>query len=442
MFRKQYQKIDEIFSAIKPVVASKQIIGFLAIVAAYSLFLSEIVEFVGYNALRVIFSVVAVANFCCLLLTIFQNYWIRIFGSAVYFLLLWSNVLHFRYFGSTIQIGSLLNFGFLPYLSSQIQLLLHWIDCFYLLAFIAVIVFFRNPRKLSIKKRIPIVILFTAVWLGLQIFQYFAETQSSLKSARKYNEPYTRWDIYKDGRFGSRDHVGSILQFGFLWTYAMDFYRLNKIAGSGQPIPEENFLIDIPKENKRNIIVIQVESLDKHIINHKTGGIMVVPFLNRLMKESLYFPNIYAQHTSTGGTSDAEFCTLTSQYPLGYKCTFFANGLETLPSIPVILNRNGYTSLAFHGNSGSLFSRKQGLLKLGFGKTFFKNDFTITDPDKWHALKDLDFFHQVQQILTITQSPYFAYILTLTSHAPFNLINEKDYVSDFHTEDTGCAKLF
>jgi phosphoglycerol transferase MdoB-like AlkP superfamily enzyme len=403
---------------------------------------SEIVDLVGYNALRVVFSIVAFSNCCLLLLVLVQNYGLRILGIAIYILLLWSNVLHFRYFGSTIQLGSLLNFEFLPYLGSQIQLLMQWSDYIYLLTFIVSAVCFSDTGKLSKKNRIPTIILFTTIWLGLQIFQYFAETQSPLNSARKFNEPYTRWDIYKEIRFESRNHSGSILQFGFLWTYAMDFYRLNNYRDSGKIISKENFLIDIPKNSRRNIVVIQVESLDKRVINHAVNGKLVMPFMSRLTKQSFYFSKVFAQHSSAGGTSDAELCLLTSQYPLGFKGAFFANNLEKLPSIPTILNRNDYVTLAFHGNSGAYFNRKQGFLKLGFQKTFFKNDFVINDPDKWHALKDLDFLRQVQQTLTATKSPYFAYILTLTSHTPFDLIAEKDYVSDFQLEDRVVQNYF
>jgi len=428
-------KITQIISVFRPVITQRLIFGILGIIIAHTLFLIEIVEFVGFNVLRIIFSIVALGNFCLLLFSIFQNYRLRIFGTAVYLLLLWTNVLNFRYFSSTMPIGTLLNIGFLPVLGSQILLLTRWYDGLYLLSFITGIIFFKNSPKSSIKKRIRPILFFTGVWLFLQVFQYYAATQSPLNSAKRYNESFTRWDIYKDIRFVSRDHTGSVLYFGFLWTYGLDLYRVNKKLTIAEVIPESNFTVHVPKEKRRSIIAIQVESLDNNVIHYTIDSKPVMPFLYRLTQESIYFSNVYAQHTSVGGTSDAEFCVLTSQYPLGHKGTFFAVGLEQLPSIPAILNRNEYTTLAFHGNSGSLFNRKQGLMRLGFQRTFFKDDFTISDPDKWHALKDKDFLRQVQKILSDTESPYFAFILTLISHTPFDLITERDYVSDFVVED-------
>jgi len=431
------QKIIHLIRAlITSTFENVHIFSILGIIIAHTLFLVEIVEFVGFNFFRVIFSIVALTNFSLLLFSIFQNYYLRIFGTAFYLLLLWSNVLNFRYFSSTMHFGTLLNIGFLSVLGSQIWLLIRWYDGLYLLSFITGIIFFKNSPKSSVKKRIPPILFFTSVWLFLQVFHYYASTQSPLNTAKKYNEPFTRWDIYKEIRCESRDHTGSVLYFGFIWTYGLDLYRINKNPRLVEAIPEDNFTVRIPEDKQRNIIAIQVESLDDNVIHHTVKGKYVMPFLHHLTQESIYLSNAFAQHTSVGGTSDAEFCMLTSQYPLGHKGTFFAMGLKQLPSISVIMNNNGYTTLAFHGNNGSFFNRKQGLLKLGFQQTYFKNDFIINDPDKWHALKDMDLLLQVQQKLADIETPYFAYILTLTSHTPFDLIDEEDYVENFPAENS------
>ncbi|MBC8322858.1 MAG: sulfatase-like hydrolase/transferase [Candidatus Marinimicrobia bacterium] len=427
--------IPQIITLFKSTFENVHIIGLLGIIFTHTFFLIEIVEFVGFNFFRIIFSIVALTNFSLLLFSIFQNYRLRVFGTTVYLLILWSNVLHFRYFGSTMHLGTLLNIEFLPVLGSQIVYLIRWVDIVYLLSLIAGIFFFRKSKKTHITNRISAISFFAGAWLFLQVFHYYASTQSPINSAKRYNEPYTRWGVYSEIRFESRDHTGSVLYFGFLWTYGLDLYRINKNPGVGVEIPKSNFTVTIPENKKRNIIAIQVESLDNNVIHHTVDGKPVMPFLHHLTQQSIYFPKIFAQHTSVGGTSDAEFCVLTSQYPLGHKGTFFAIGLEKLPAIPVIMNNNEYITLAFHGNNGSFFNRKQGLLKLGFQQTYFKNDFIINNPDKWHALKDMDFLLQVQQKLADVETPYFAYILTLTSHTPFDLIDENDYISDFHTED-------
>jgi len=357
---------------------------------AHTFFLTEIVEFVGFNVLRIIFSIVIFTNFCLLLFSLFQQYWIRICGLGIYLFCfgLMYCTLDF-WFYDAFRFNIEYRFSANPWIANSI--LFHWTDFIYLLSFLAGLILFKHPHKSSIQKRKYQILLLTSTYLLLQVFLYFAATQSSLNSARKYDEPFTRWDIYKEIRIGSRDHVGSVLYFGFLWTYGVDLLRMNKKPNKAESIDQSNFSIPIHQNRRRNIIVIQVESLDNNVIHHMVDGQPVMPFLHRLAEESIYFSNIYAQHTSVGGTSDAEFCMLTSQYPFGKKGAFFATGLETLPSVPELLNRNGYATLVFHGNSGSYFNRKQGMMQLGFRQTFFKKDFTITDPDKWHAMKDKDF---------------------------------------------------
>lgn len=65
----------------------------------------------------------------------------------------------------------------------------------------------------------------------------------------------------------------------------------------------------------KNIIVISLESTQQFVINRKINGEEITPFLNSLIKDSLYFPNVYHQ-TAQGKTSDAEFMIDNGLYPL------------------------------------------------------------------------------------------------------------------------------
>ena len=121
---KPHRIIDSISDLFRSIFQNIHILGFFGITVAHTIFIIEIVELVGFNIFRIIFSIIAFANFSLLLLSIFQSYYLRAFGVAFYLLLLWSNALHFRFFGSTMHLGTFLNIGFLPVLSSQILLLI------------------------------------------------------------------------------------------------------------------------------------------------------------------------------------------------------------------------------------------------------------------------------------------------------------------------------
>src|SRR5699024_8757707 len=66
---------------------------------------------------------------------------------------------------------------------------------------------------------------------------------------------------------------------------------------------------------KKNIILVSLESTQNFVIGRKVNGEEVTPFLNKLIKHSYYFDHFYHQ-TEQGKTSDAEFLIDNSLYPL------------------------------------------------------------------------------------------------------------------------------
>ena len=65
----------------------------------------------------------------------------------------------------------------------------------------------------------------------------------------------------------------------------------------------------------KNVIAIQVESLENIIINQSVYGQEIMPTLNKLLSESVYFNNIYEQNGS-GTSSDADLMMNTSIFPI------------------------------------------------------------------------------------------------------------------------------
>jgi len=56
----------------------------------------------------------------------------------------------------------------------------------------------------------------------------------------------------------------------------------------------------------KNLIVVQIEAMQEFVINRSVNGKEITPNLNKLIKESLYFDNIYYQ-VAGGNTSDGVF---------------------------------------------------------------------------------------------------------------------------------------
>ena len=179
----------------------------------------------------------------------------------------------------------------------------------------------------------------------------------------------------------------------------------------------------------RNIIYIQLEAFQDLLINQKVNNKEVTPFLNKLVKDSLYFSNIY-QQIAAGSTSDAEFLANTSLYPNTPGATTKVLGNREIPSFPKLLREQGYTSITLHANEVEFWNRINLYPALGFDYFY-----------------DLDFFGE-QQIIGIGPSdrvlfeksipelkqlddmnkPFYAQYITLTSHHPFVM---PDVLNDF-----------
>ena len=171
----------------------------------------------------------------------------------------------------------------------------------------------------------------------------------------------------------------------------------------------------------RNLIIIQVESLENAVIGQKINGQEITPYLNQLLKDSLYFPNYYTQ-IGPGTSADAEFSTLNSLYPLPDTVAFIKYAHNDYLALPGLLVKNGYGTYAFHGDVASFWNRANIYPQLGYQKWFFgPQNYTIPREIGVYDLGDEDFFAQSLPKLQSLPEPFMATFITLTSHSPFKM---------------------
>lgn len=168
-----------------------------------------------------------------------------------------------------------------------------------------------------------------------------------------------------------------------------------------------------------NLIVIQVESMDSAIVNKKYQGAYVTPFLHSLTKTAVYYPFMLSYHKG-GGTSDSEFSILNSVEPLDCYPALKLSNYSYPNSLLTRLDKGGYAALAFHGNKGSFYNRDIAFAKLGFTK-FFDMAETGLKENGW-GIPDGDMFSFTFKKLNDLKQPFLAYVITMSSHEPFNSV--------------------
>ncbi|MDO8489882.1 MAG: LTA synthase family protein [bacterium] len=170
----------------------------------------------------------------------------------------------------------------------------------------------------------------------------------------------------------------------------------------------------------RNLILIQVESLENVVLHATVEKQEITPNLNALAKNGAYFKNVFTQ-IGHGTTADAEFMILNSLYSLPDGVAFVDYPRNSYQALPRLLTDNGYHTLVMHGDVATFWNRANIYPQLGYQQWAMKNDFTTPREIGYQGLGDADFFSQSAEKLRDTKKPFMSTLITLTSHSPFLL---------------------
>lgn len=170
----------------------------------------------------------------------------------------------------------------------------------------------------------------------------------------------------------------------------------------------------------KNIIFIQIESLENFLINEKVYNQEITPNLNKLTKESFYFKNIYEQN-SAGNSIDMDMMAASGVLPLGDVITYLEYPEVRYNSLPRLLNNEGYNTILTHAErAGDWNWAEAGKSAAGY-KTIWDINEYIIDEYVGFGLSDRSFYTQFLDKLSKEEEPFLAVLPTLSSHGPFDL---------------------
>lgn len=178
----------------------------------------------------------------------------------------------------------------------------------------------------------------------------------------------------------------------------------------------------------KNLINIQVESLSAFVINLVYEGQEITPNLNRLIRENSFYLDHYYQMIGSGHTSDAEFVINNSLYPIIDGPTYQNYAGKTFYGLPWVLKDHHYGRYVFHGYDKNFWNRSKAYPGQGFEKFYDDTAFQVTNPIGF-GLRDKDFFDQSIPYLKELKEPFYAFMITLTSHVPFEMPKEEQKIT-------------
>lgn len=233
---------------------------------------------------------------------------------------------------------------------------------------------------------------------------------------------------------GLRSGYGDPLRFGLLTMYALQWRSgatnaassANPYEAPAQPMQHTHEAAENERSDPcygickgKNIIMIQLESFQGFLIGHKAEEQEVTPFLNKLAKQQVHIGDFFTYY-GMGHTADAEFTALQSLLPLPHDVVNYKYAANTFHGLPHVLKAHGYTTAAYHGFRSDYYNRS--LMMKAHGFDMFHGGEQYYAVEKLAlGLSDEAFFAQTIAKLADLPEPFFSFIISLTSHFPFEL---------------------
>lgn len=172
----------------------------------------------------------------------------------------------------------------------------------------------------------------------------------------------------------------------------------------------------------KNIIFIQVESLEAFVINQKINGQEITPNINKWVSSGIYFGNVN-EEVQCGNSSDADLMYTTSVLPATKGCTFYRYPKADLNSFPKMLEKKGYYTEYHQAISASFWNYKQALTNMiGFQKFYGIDDYEMTTKIGF-TIADESFLEQTEKMIKENNQNhnFYAHVVCNSSHMPFDL---------------------
>jgi lipoteichoic acid synthase len=344
-------------------------------------------------------------------------------------LLVYGDILYFRQFGDLTSVANLRFAGQLSSVADSVTVLMQpedlwqWLDVPLLLLLALVPIqaaeaafgrFWHHVRATSIPLKAAALIAAGGV-LMVTVTVY----ADPLMSAKYYGHSNAAsrlgllsYHAYDVGAYADRMAV-RVLPSGGSRSEVKSWFDQNRRNPSGPASP----LAGIAKG--KNVIIIQVESLQAFPVGLKVGGEEVTPNLNRLAQESMHFTDFYTQ-TGQGVTSDADLLANCSLHPTRTGAVYYDYAANDFRCMPTLLREHGYHAYAMQGMPPDFWNLATVYPHVGFERYFNLKDGFNLDEKIGIGLSDESFFKQAIPKLKSLPEPFYAFLVTLTSHGPFD----------------------
>ncbi len=167
----------------------------------------------------------------------------------------------------------------------------------------------------------------------------------------------------------------------------------------------------------KSVLFVQVESLNGFLLDAVVDGERVMPTLGALCERSLCFDHVLDQ-TDVGRSSDADHLVMTSLLPLSREALSITTPEPGFVALPAELARAGYATFSSIADHPTFWNAGRRHESYGLATSFFRPAMVEAESFGF-GMADGAFFRQAAPRVLQLEKPFFAWLITLSLHAPF-----------------------
>lgn len=350
--------------------------------------------------------------------------------NVIFSILLFADNLYYNYSNNVLSIMQITNIQYGEEIMSTLPMLikpnqiLYFIDLILLLiGFISRFIKIKKTEKVKKINNIPVKILAGILCFSL-LFMNCVYSNGMVVEA-----PYNRDTQIKEATiFGF--HVSDIAN-SFNTKKQAKYKNKDEMLADYNLLKEEynneyeNFESIYEGSMKgKNVIILQLESLQEFVVNKKINGKEITPNLNKFINENIELSNMYMQSYST--TADSEFSTVTSLYPMENGMAYSKYYKNTYDNIFKMFHNAGYTTSYMHGNEGYFWNRSNVYKNMQVDNIELKDQFEDTSEEVMEYLSDELLYKQAVEKMKNYQAPFVSFVVSASSHTGFTLDGLQD----------------
>lgn len=172
---------------------------------------------------------------------------------------------------------------------------------------------------------------------------------------------------------------------------------------------------------KKNIVLLIVESLGKEYVGYYNNNKGYTPFLDSLMQQSTVYMNAYSNGKRSIEGIPAILSAMPGWMPGDLMNSFYKS--NRLHSTGYYLAKQGYDVSFYHGGKNGTMSFDQFIANTGAGKYYGLNEYPERQKDfdgTW-GIYDEPYLQYFSAQLGAKARPFYSTLFTLSSHHPYKL---------------------